>query len=62
MQVHQLQCFGTDKGTGNLALVIQNDNFSNEERLFYAKNQNKPVSVFMQISQDKSLSKNSVLV
>ena len=55
MQVHQLQCFGTDKGTGNLALVIQNDNFSNEERLFYAKNQNKPVSVFMQISQDKSL-------
>lgn len=54
MQTYLLKCFGTDNDSGNVALVVQNDNLNTKERSLYAKNQNKPVSVFMHVTPDNS--------
>ena len=47
MQTLILQCFGTNTESGNLAMVIINDNLTSDERLSFAKQQNLPACVFM---------------
>lgn len=48
MNQYNLKCFGIMTNSGNEALVVEGDNFSNDERLFFTQKQNKPVCVFIE--------------
>jgi PhzF family phenazine biosynthesis protein len=55
MQIHTLKSFGVDNLTGSVALVIEADIFTQEERLEFTSKQNKPACVFMQQDSDNNL-------
>lgn len=47
MQIHQYKCFGRNHASGNIALVVIDNNDSVSERQDFARNVNLPVCVFI---------------
>ncbi len=57
MNTTLVRCFTTfDQSSGNPALIVQNDKFSNAERQLFAKNSGMPVVVFVSRAQNNKAS------
>jgi PhzF family phenazine biosynthesis protein len=51
MLIHEIQCFGADRRTGNRALVVEDCGFSADDRVLFAALARRPACVFL--SQDR---------
>lgn len=47
MLIHEIQCFGAHRGTGNPALVVEDCGFSADDRLLFAALARRPACVFL---------------
>ncbi|MYM68418.1 PhzF family phenazine biosynthesis protein [Pseudoduganella sp. FT55W] len=52
MDIQELLCFGVAPGGGNAALVVQRDRSGVEQRQVFAREQNRPACVFVDVVDD----------